>query len=301
MGETLLLGVPSDAKVGRGRMTIATRAELTDVRRETWRGAGKLNFIRRKSDAGHIYFIRNDGGVAFDGWISPAVEWKAAAIMDPLTGRAGRAANLVRDDGTREIRLQLAPGQTIFLKTYAEGLPEEAPRWEYIERLAGATALDRVWNVEFVAGGPGLPLKGGTHELASWTEIGLPEGETFAGTARYTLKFDAPAGAGTYLLNLGKVADSARVELNGEQVATLIAAPFRCAVELAEKNELVVEVTNVAANRIRDLDRRRVPWKIFEDINVVGINYRPLDASRWPVREAGLLGPVTVQPLSRAE
>ena len=58
------------------------------------------------------------------------------------------------------------------------------------------------------------------------------------------------------------------------------------------KNELRVEVTNVAANRIRDLDRRGVRWRIFHDINFVNINYQPFDASKWPSRDAGLLGPV---------
>jgi hypothetical protein len=64
------------------------------------------------------------------------------------------------------------------------------------------------------------------------------------------------------------------------------------------ENKLTVEVTNVAANRIRDLDRRRVEWRIFEDINFVNIDYKPFDASNWPVREAGLLGPVTLQKLA---
>jgi hypothetical protein len=59
-----------------------------------------------------------------------------------------------------------------------------------------------------------------------------------------------------------------------------------------------VEVTNVAANRIRDLDRRGVRWRIFKDINFVNIDYRPFDASEWPIRGAGLLGPVTITPLA---
>ena len=58
-----------------------------------------------------------------------------------------------------------------------------------------------------------------------------------------------------------------------------------------------IEVTNVAANRIRDLDRRGVKWRIFKDINLVNINYQPFDASNWPIRDAGLLGPVTLTPL----
>ena len=67
---------------------------------------------------------------------------------------------------------------------------------------------------------------------------------------------------------------------------------------LGDNNRLTIEVTNVAANRIRDLDRRKVKWKIFKDINFVDINYRPFDASKWPVRKAGLLGPVTLTPLA---
>ena len=57
-------------------------------------------------------------------------------------------------------------------------------------------------------------------------------------------------------------------------------------------NRLEVEVTNLGANRIRDLDRRKVNWKYFCDRNVYGTNYKPLDASVWPVRESGILGPV---------
>ena len=57
-------------------------------------------------------------------------------------------------------------------------------------------------------------------------------------------------------------------------------------------NVLEIEVTNVSANRIRDLDRRGVRWKTFRDANVMSVNYRPLDASHWPLTESGLVGPV---------
>ena len=103
-----------------------------------------------------------------------------------------------------------------------------------------------------------------------------------------------------YLLDLGHVAESARVALNGKPVATLVGPPYRVEIGplLAENNVLTIEVTSVAANRIRDLDRRGVKWRIFKDINFVDINYRPFDASQWPVRAAGLLGPVTLAPLA---
>ncbi|MBM4156629.1 MAG: hypothetical protein FJ221_16625 [Lentisphaerae bacterium] len=59
-------------------------------------------------------------------------------------------------------------------------------------------------------------------------------------------------------------------------------------------NKLEIEVTNLAANRIRDLDRRKVAWRIFRDINLVNIKYKPFDASNWPVFDSGLLGPVVL-------
>ena len=56
-------------------------------------------------------------------------------------------------------------------------------------------------------------------------------------------------------------------------------------------------VTNLAANRVRDLDRRKVRWKEFYDLNVVGRDYRPLEASQWDLCDSGLLGPVLLKPV----
>ena len=103
------------------------------------------------------------------------------------------------------------------------------------------------------------------------------------------------------MLDLGEVCESARVRLNGRDYGTLIAPPFRVVVDNLKPagNRLEVEVTSVAANRIRDLDRRGVAWRIFKDINFVNLNYKAFDASNWPVTDCGLIGPVTLTPLSR--
>ena len=42
---------------------------------------------------------------------------------------------------------------------------------------------------------------------------------------------------------------------------------------------------------------RKVDWKIMHDINLASIKYKGLDASRWEIAPAGLLGPVTLVPL----
>ena len=41
----------------------------------------------------------------------------------------------------------------------------------------------------------------------------------------------------------------------------------------------------------------RSVWRRFNDINVVDIDYKPFDASAWPIADSGLLGPVTLAPL----
>ena len=62
-------------------------------------------------------------------------------------------------------------------------------------------------------------------------------------------------------------------------------------------NKLLIKVTNLAANRIRDMDIRNDPWRIFYDINFVNIDYKQFDASGWPVTDSGLLGPVSINML----
>jgi hypothetical protein len=66
-------------------------------------------------------------------------------------------------------------------------------------------------------------------------------------------------------------------------------------------NKLEIEVTSVAANRIRDLDARKVEWKKFHEINFVNIHYQPFDASKWPLVDSGLLGPVKLIPMKKIQ
>ena len=99
-----------------------------------------------------------------------------------------------------------------------------------------------------------------------------------------------------YQLDLGDVRESARVSINGVEIGCAWAAPFVLDVpqEVIRKgeNKLRIEVTNLPANRIAALDRQRVPWRKFEDINVVDINYRRTTYNNWSPVPSGLKGPV---------
>ena len=94
-----------------------------------------------------------------------------------------------------------------------------------------------------------------------------------------------------YILDLGDVRESARVVLNGQEVATLFAVPFRCDVTKYLKkgtNTLEVFVTNLPANRIAKLDRDGVVWRKFKEINVVDLNYKKNLYDTWTPMPSGL-------------
>jgi len=169
--------------------------------------------------------------------------------------------------------------------------------------------IDGLWTVRFVRGGPELPEQVTTATLGSWTHLAAAGVKAFSGTATYTISFPGPAGAATaWRLDLGQVRDSARVRLNGHDLGTLIGPAYQLMVDgslLGERNVLEVDVTNQMANRIADLDRRRVAWKRFYNVNFPARrpeNRGPdglFSAAAWEPLESGLLGPVTLQPVLR--
>ena len=106
-----------------------------------------------------------------------------------------------------------------------------------------------------------------------------------------------------WLLNLGEVAESARVRLNGNEIGALIGPVYEVYLSpelFREDNLLEVEVTNLMANRIADMDKRGVLWKKFYNVNFPARRRENrgenglFDASGWEPRPSGLLGPVTL-------
>ncbi len=262
-----------------------------------------IRFVRRVRSQGHHYFLVNRGEHSVDGWVTLGLPARSAVILDPLfESRVGVAALRRGTDGSTKVYLQLQPGQSCILRTFAEKTVD-GPAWCYFQYDGALQDITGIWKVQFVQGGPELPAGFETRELVSWTTLDDVEAKRFAGTARYTIEFDHPAvDAEDWLLDLGRVCESASVKLNGRAVGVLWCKPFVIAVGdflLPGKNMLEVEVTNLAANRIRDLDCRKVKWKYFYDINIVNVNYKPLDASNWPLRDSGLLGPVRLQPIKK--
>jgi hypothetical protein len=287
-----------------GRATVnadvLTTLAAKTVTREPIAESG-LHVIRRATTAGADYFFTNHTAKAHSGWTTLGVAVRAANLLDPLTGRVGAAALRAGAAGQAQVYLQLAPGESLLLRTARQAATKPATAWPYREIAGSPVALTGTWTITFTQGGPALPPALTTTALKSWTDLGGDEARRFGGTARYRLEFEAPATiADDWRLDLGDVRESARVRLNGRDVATAWSVPFavRVGADLKPgRNVLELDVTNLAANRIRDLDQRKQPWKIMREINFVNINYKPFDASGWSLTPSGLLGPVTLTPL----
>jgi hypothetical protein len=293
------------AKLGKGKVLLGSAdAALNEaeVLRETMTDSGLL-FIRRTEANRRHYFITNRSGKVFDGWLPIAKPAKSAVILDPMTGRSG-IATMRNADSQAQVYVQLQPGESLILRTLTEEqnvTPADETRWSYSRSEGQPIVLSGTWKVDFIQGGPLLPPPAEITTLAPWTNLSA-DAARFAGTSRYRLTFDAPQpSADHWLLDLGTVAQSARIRLNGTNLGTRFASPYQVSLSALKPqgNELEIEVTNVAANRIRDLDQRHVEWRIFHDINFMSITGKRFDASAWPPTDSGLLGPVTLQAMHR--
>lgn len=293
------------ASVGKGAFLVGKDMDqlltYAGVERETMVDNG-LQYVRRSHDGGSYYFIANWGDKAVNGWVPLATPAKSAALYNPMTEQTGMAALRPAARGGSEVYVQLAPGESCILDlTNAIG---RGTLYPYLEASGPAQPLAGTWQVTFVSGGPERPAPVQTNKLASWTELAGDAGKVFAGSAEYRITFpkptDNPYG---WLLDLGPVAESARVQLNGRSLATLLGPTYQVLIpaeQLKATNTLTVTVSNGMANRIADMDKRGVEWKKFYNINMSPRlkGNRGKDglftAEKWQPRASGLLGPVTL-------
>src|SRR5262249_36619783 len=160
----------------------------------------------------------------------------------------------------REVYLQIPAGGSLIV---AESPTPAATAFESYGPVGDKVELSAPWTLRFVKGGPRLPQERVVDRPGSWTTFGQ-DAQSFSGTASYVTTFARPSPGRLWQLDLGRVAESARVRLNGRDLATLIGPPYRIVLDgsrLSATNTLEVMVTNLSANRIRDLDVRGVLWK----------------------------------------
>jgi hypothetical protein len=262
-----------------------------------------LEFTRRKYGPGRAYFVVNSSEREIDDWIRFDDPSSTAVAFDPMTGRRGDLAARRSPSGRLEVQLVLPRGASLIVATAASPAGTPAP---FFQLNGPPRVLSGPWQVAFTAGGPELPAERAVESLGSWTTWGSDDLRRFSGTARYTTTFRRPAGESTaWRLDLGRVHESARVRLNGRDLATLIGPVYRVTVDasqLADDNVLEIHVSNLMANRIAAMDRAGVRWRKFYNVNFparLPQNRGPdglFSAAGWEPLDSGLIGPVTLTP-----
>ena len=123
--------------------------------------------------------------------------------------------------------------------------------------------------------------------------------QSFSGTGVYTSSFTIKNKAADYLLQVDKLYESARIIINGKDAGLIWSLPYELRVGKYLKegeNTISIEVCNLMANRIREMDRKGEPWRNYHEINFVNINYTQFDASKWKVQPSGVDGEVKLIP-----
>ena len=214
-----------------------------------------------------------------------------------MKGSLGKGVMKPSKKGDSEVYLQIEPGESQFLLFNLE----LEQKLDYVTPKSPPVPVEGVWKLNFISGGPVLPENRTLKTLTSWTELEDPAATYFSGTARYSVSFNKPGvEADEWRLDLGRVAESARVKLNGKDIGAVWCLPFHLVFGnnlLKENNVLEIDVTNLAANRIIGMEKKGAYWKKFYDINMVDINYKPFDAAGWEPVESGLIGPVQLIPM----
>ncbi|MEP6949419.1 MAG: glycosyl hydrolase [Ginsengibacter sp.] len=294
------------ATIGEGRFLISDDLRQllkhASVRREEMTDKN-LQFARRKNaDGSEFYFIANRGDQPINEWVTLQTKASGVSLYNPMNADSGVARFKKNNKGFIKVLLQLNPDESIIVEASSKAINGNA--FPYIKTKSAPVEINGKWTLQFTNGGLSLPASVTMEQLKPWTGLNDNSYQIFSGTASYSVHFKNPSGKSTqYLLKLGKVDESAQVFVNGKKIATLIGPVFSCKLnrnDLKDDNLLEIKVSNSMANRIIDLDKRRVFWKKFNNINfaaklpqdrdAMGL----FDASNWQPRVSGLEGPVTL-------
>jgi hypothetical protein len=221
------------------------------------------------------------------------VTGKVPELWDAVTGKLSAATSWRSENSRTILPMKLAANGSIFIilaKSTNKLIVDKSKNWtdtKIVKTLTGA------WQVKFDAnlGGPRNVVT--FNELQDWSKNLDSAVKYYSGTARYTKSFNYNLAKPTQpiWLNMEYVANIAEVTLNGVFCGVAWTKPYRVEISKALKrgnNQLVLEVTNTWANRLKG-DQR-----LHEGKRVTATT-APFRLEGKPLLPAGLLGAVTIQ------
>lgn len=305
--EKMKLSNTTATKVGKGTIIMNSDPELALGQAKAEREkivTNQIQFSRKKNHEGQsVYFLCNKSDETIEDWFVLQKLAGHAVIYDAMSNSYGVARTRESSEGN-EIYLQLLPGQTIIVESYnSEPFADPFP---YVEKVNDGVEIKGQWSVSFPSGGPVLPPAFQSDSLVQWTSFKDEVYDAFSGTATYSVKFDKPStSTKRWMIKFSKVGESADVFINGKLIGTMIGPNYQLAFDdilVATTNILEVKVSNSMANRIAWMDRKKMTWKKFYNINFPArkpenVKNNLFDAAGWRPEPSGLTGTVRLVPL----
>lgn len=288
------------ANLGKGKVILAHRfekgLEIAGIYREVLADTG-LKFIRRVSDNVTYYYLVNHTADEIDQWIPLRHSGKSAILLDPQQGSIGKAESKA-ENGNWNVRVQIPAGESLIVQVLENSLGNQIP-WPYRNLREDILLLEGPWKLSFDVGGPEIPADQTLEKVKPWTELEDAHTQSFAGLGTYEHFFTLKKNLShVYMLNVGAVHESAKVWVNGHDAGYAFGLPFRLNISKwlqSDENSIRIEVANLMANRIRDMDQKGVAWRNYHEINFVNIDYKPFDAAGWEIMPSGLTGPISIE------
>ena len=290
-----------------------------------------LKVIRRKNEAGYHYFIANLTPNDVDSRVHLTVGFTEAMWVEPLTGNKYVAE--IQGGGSVRVNLRSGQSMILQTFNEPQNLSLPSPEFQHSNAGSKqeTVKLEDNWKLSFIEEAPKVNETFNIGKLRTWETLDNDSAKVTMGTGVYEITFDSPFNIEPYFarkiarpkkpkkhtseihsdgdyadrlypkkwaIDLGDVRESARVYINNVYVGCAWCVPYVLTFDnsiLKQKgNTLRIEVTNLPANRIADMDRRGVKWRKFDDINIVNINYKYRKYDRWKPMPSGLNGPVKI-------
>jgi len=267
--------------------------------------AGDIRFIHRTTPEGEVYFVFSNSDKPVRGELKFRQPGRRPEIWDATTGTHADAPvySAAKDGMTVPLQFEpwgsafvifrqslparwvaAAPGASLEFKTgplLFSGPSQSLTYSDGTTRTVSATAplpartvIAGPWTVAFTEG-RGAPASATFAQLSSWSENADAGIRHYSGTAVYRTSFQAAKSqpGQRAMLDLGQVADIARVSVNGTSVGVLWRAPFRADITawLREgDNTLEVSIANRWINRL-----------IGDEAIPVDYKYQPAGVSKF--------------------
>ena len=271
-----------------GRNNVVETKELADLLKAT--GISEdvnipvgFKFLHRTLPGIEIYWVNKPAKDYQATTLSFRVNGLKPMLWHPDNGLQ-EEVSYTQHDGRTDVRLNLVPDDAVFV--VFSGKAEN----EFISPAVvnkSETPLDGKWTVYFQEK-RGAPTSAEFTTLGSYTDSTDEGIKYFSGIASYTKSFEVQQGEKT-VLDLGRVADLAKVYVNGEYCGAAWKEPYLVDISKAVKpgsNRLEVKVANVWVNRLIGDEQpgaTRIGWTDAQGFN-----------GQEPLLPAGLLGPVKV-------